>query len=119
MDRLYAIVRSDITMPEGKMAAQAGHAFLEAYLVSDRELQDAYRADGIGTKVVLSATLSQIETIRDRCEWLGVPHRLIVDTGHVCPPDFDGSPVTTALGIGLDPRAATLVRNLNLVGAHT
>ena len=102
-------------MPAGKMAAQAGHAFLGAFLASTPERQNAYHADDIGTKVVLSATLSQIRTIQDRCEFLGIPHALIEDSGHILPPDFDGSPVVTALGIGLDARASSVVRHLNVL----
>ena len=56
--RLYAILRADLQMPLGKAAAQAGHAYLEAYFAATTtapELASAYRADPPGTKVVLIA----------------------------------------------------------------
>lgn len=30
--RMYAIIRADLNMSSGKLAAQCGHAFLNAYL---------------------------------------------------------------------------------------
>lgn len=116
MEKLYAIVRTDIKMPKGKMAAQAGHAFLEAFRHSGKDELVAYCSNPPGTKVVLGGTLKQINTLYDRCQWLHVPCALIVDSGHVCPPDFDGSPVVTALGIGLDKRAENMLHHLHLLG---
>jgi PTH2 family peptidyl-tRNA hydrolase len=34
------------------------------------------------------------------CELEGIPHKLIIDSGHIMPPHFDGNPIITALGIG-------------------
>lgn len=99
--RLYAIVRSDLEMPAGKLAAQAGHAFLESFLVADEETAKEYRADGVGTKITLQArSLDDLLWAQYHCERRGIPCALIVDEGHVMPPHFDGSPVVTALGIG-------------------
>lgn len=91
-------------MPPGKLAAQAGHAFLEAYLASTRDSPHAaarYARLRPGTKVALSvptlAALLRAESIADA---LGVPHGRVTDRGHVLPPHFDGSPVVTALGLG-------------------
>lgn len=102
--RLYAVVRGDLEMPPGKMAAQSGHAFLEAYLKSARENNEsaqAYAADPPGTKVVLCASsLEHIKEIERRANILGITTSLITDSGHVLPPHFDGGPVVTALGFG-------------------
>ncbi len=99
--RLYAIVRSDLEMPAGKLAAQAGHAFLETFLVADEETAKEYRADGVGTKITLQArSLDDLLWAQYHCERRGIPCVLIVDEGHVMLPHFDGSPVVTALGIG-------------------
>ncbi len=99
--RLYAIVRSDLEMPPGKLAAQAGHAFLESFLVADDEAASEYRADGVGTKITLQArSLDDLQWAQFHCERMGVPCALIVDEGHVMPPHFDGNPIVTALGIG-------------------
>ena len=91
-------------MPTGKLAAQAGHAFLDAYLAALDLRPDAaraYRDGGHGTKVALRATslddLLRAQVIARRA---GIPAALVTDVGHVLPPDFDGSPVVTALGLG-------------------
>jgi peptidyl-tRNA hydrolase, PTH2 family len=90
-------------MPPGKMAAQAGHAFVESFLKC-KELDPNralwYRADGIGTKIVLEATLEEILELQKESNRLGYPSSLIVDSGHVMPPHFTGAPIITALGIG-------------------
>jgi peptidyl-tRNA hydrolase len=102
--RLYAIVRGDLFMPPGKLAAQAGHAFLDAYLASldlRPACSRAYRADGHGTKVALLARrLEDLVLAGAMARRAGIPTALVTDSGHILPPDFDGSPIVTALGIG-------------------
>jgi PTH2 family peptidyl-tRNA hydrolase len=90
-------------MSPGKAGAQAGHAFTDA-LLNGLALGDAasarYAALRPGTKVLLGAPLWRLN------EWVGIarlhaiPHAFIIDSGHVEAPDFDGSPVPTALGLG-------------------
>lgn len=88
-------------MSPGKMASQAGHAFCDSILSAPSNVMWSYQADGHGTKVVLAApdegTLQRAYVMaRD----LHLPCALVVDSGHVMPPFFDGSPIVTALGIG-------------------
>ena len=91
-------------MPAGKIASQAGHAFLDSYLIArDLGLSEAqeYRGDSHGTKVVLVApTLAKLLDAQHAAEALGLPHALITDSGHILPPHFTGAPIVTALGIG-------------------
>ena len=91
-------------MPPGKAAAQAGHAYLEAYFAAlelDPELAAAYRADPPGTKVVLAARdLPELLRIAEQASATGIPTALITDYGHLLAPHFDGGPVITALGLG-------------------
>ena len=107
--RLYAIVRGDIFMPAGKAIAQAGHAFLDSFLNASNDFPQVaqeYRKDKHGTKVTLkSKRLDDLLKAHDACAIAGIPHALIIDSGHICPPDFDGSEVITALGIGPATRA--------------
>jgi peptidyl-tRNA hydrolase len=42
-------------MSPGKIASQAGHAFMEAFLAAPPEAQAAYRKDAPGTKICLRA----------------------------------------------------------------
>lgn len=91
-------------MPPGKLAAQAGHAFLDAYLRAlDERPADAaaYRAGSHGTKIALIADdLEDLLRARAIAERAGIPSALITDSGHVLRPCFDGRPTITALGLG-------------------
>lgn len=96
--RLYAIVRSDLGMSAGKIASQAGHAYLGAFLQSPQELQKEYQADGMGTKVCLSANLVSLFRAEYEAQQAGIPTFKVVDSG--CADFFGGKPIVTALGIG-------------------
>jgi len=88
-------------MSPGKAASQAGHAFLDSFLTSPPDLAAAYRQDGLGTKVVLTAPdEAAVRQIHAVALSLGIPTALIVDSGHVMPPHFDGKEIVTAVGIG-------------------
>lgn len=92
-------------MPTGKLASQAGHAFLDSYqscLETNPEAVKAYRgADGTGSKVTIRArNLGQMERALRECQEAGIPHALVVDRDHILLPHFTGEPIVTALGIG-------------------
>lgn len=92
-------------MPQGKIAAQCGHAFLDTFLKATEVTPlkaSQYRGPSHGTKVVLKAkNIDSLIRAYDESIACGIPCALIEDNGHICPPDFDGeTPVVTALGIG-------------------
>jgi peptidyl-tRNA hydrolase len=101
-------------MSPGKLAAQAGHAFLDAFLIAlERRPDNArrYRDGCHGTKVALLADgLDDLLRARAMADRAGLPTALITDSGHVLPPLFDGSPIVTALGIG--PARRSEVRHI-------
>lgn len=101
---MYAIVREDLQMSPGKMAAQTGHAFLDTYDQCRKEYPDRaieYQSGRHGTKVVLSAKNEfHLLSIYENVKSSGIPCVLIIDENHIMPPHFDGSPIITALGIG-------------------
>jgi peptidyl-tRNA hydrolase len=87
-------------MPPGKAASQAGHAFLDSFLKSPPDIQKSYLQDG-GTKIVLLADDEvHLRALHMEAERIGLPCALVVESGHILPPVFDGSPIITALGIG-------------------
>jgi peptidyl-tRNA hydrolase len=96
-------------MPPGKLASQAGHAFLDSYLAALSDAPDrvtAYGAPGAGTKVVASSdSLGELLRARDFALEAGIPCALVTDSGHVLPPYFTGEPIITALGLGPATRA--------------
>ena len=88
-------------MTPGKIAAQAGHAYLQAFLRAQDLWPNealAYASDPPGTKVCLTGSLNFILRAADQCQHAGIPHFLVIDSG--CPNFFAGQPTVTALGIG-------------------
>lgn len=113
--RLYAILRGDLQMSEGKSNAQAGHAYVDALLLSlshdnpeIRAAGESYAALTPGTKVCLDGgSAERLERLSSILQDAGIPHVRIIDRDHVELPDFDGSPVLTAIGVGPLTRSAT------------
>jgi len=86
-------------MSSGKLASQTGHAFLGAYSKASKEKQEEYHADGIGTKICLTApSLEHLMKIYERALAAGLPAVLIEDTGRNT--TFNGVPTVSAVGIG-------------------
>lgn len=84
----------------GKMAAQAGHAFLHAYWNAERDhpyTARAYASSGAAAKVtLLCETDSQLKELYD--EHRGVcGTTFVVDAGRTI---FNGVPTLTCIGIG-------------------
>lgn len=109
-------------MPVGKLAAQAGHAYTDALLdCLDKapHLVERYRrGDNAGSKACLKAKNEFAhQRLADECQRAGVPYAVIIDSNHVLPPHFDGSPVMTAVGIGPISReqAKPLVKRFNCI----
>ncbi len=88
-------------MNVGKVASQAGHAFLDAYLQAlelQPELAQEYKSEHHGIKICLGvASLDELLLAELKAKKLGIPHALITDSGYTC---FDGKFTITALGIG-------------------
>jgi peptidyl-tRNA hydrolase len=90
-------------MTPGKMASQAGHAFLGAFLLCRNSplLAEYHRnfPQSPGTKICLKARNLE-EILRAEADALaaGLTPYKVVDSG--CQNFFDGEPIVTALGIG-------------------
>lgn len=100
---IYALVRGDLEMPVGKLAAQAGHAFTDAVFAAIPMRPGTvarYRDEGGSKCVIRGRNLLDLERAQAEAEAAGVPCALVVDSGHVLLPHFDGSPIVTALGVG-------------------
>lgn len=90
-------------MDEGKIASQAGHAFLGAFLqCKDPVALQEYHKDfpkSPGTKICLKVpNLTQLYRIESEAREAGLSTYVVVDSG--CQNFFDGQPIVTALGIG-------------------
>jgi PTH2 family peptidyl-tRNA hydrolase len=76
------LVRDDLKLPKGKLAAQAAHASVEAVLRSDKTAVQTWRSEGMG-KIVLKVAdekelLRQLQHAKDA----GLVTAVITDAGH-------------------------------------
>lgn len=115
---LYAIIRTDISMTSGKLASQAGHAFVDSLLTAPPDKTKAY-LDAGGTKIVLAARNErELCDIYHQARLAKLPCAMVVESGHVMPPSFDGTEIVTAVGIGPIERSAAraITKRLSLMG---
>lgn len=100
---IYAIVREDLKMSTGKLAAQAGHAYTDALYDAHDNHQDrfeAYRVEGSKVSLKIENEEKLLE-LYEGFKSLGLPCALVTDSQHVIPGTaFDGSPIITAVGVG-------------------
>ena len=92
------LVRDDLKLPKGKLAAQVGHASVDATLKSERKIVDMWKKDG-GKKIVLKVKdEKELFRFKQQAEDAGLKTALITDAGHtVVEPG-----TITCLGIGPD-----------------
>lgn len=97
------VVRSDLKMGKGKVAAQVAHAALEAAEAARRKHPDWYDAwrDGGQAKVVVKTEGGEeaLESLQKQARKLGLPVALIQDRGLT---QLEPG-TTTCLGIGPGP----------------
>jgi PTH2 family peptidyl-tRNA hydrolase len=76
------LVRHDLALPKGKLAAQAAHASVEAVLRADKDDVKDWRQEGMA-KIVLKVAdekelLRQVQRAKDE----GLTTAIITDAGH-------------------------------------
>lgn len=93
---MYIFLNKGLGMSTGKAAAQASHAAVEAFKISNSELVEAWYVGGHHTKVVMEADDEQhLQAIKYYTEKRGFKTALIVDEGRT-----EVRPYTlTALGV--------------------
>jgi peptidyl-tRNA hydrolase, PTH2 family len=107
------LVRNDLKMGKGKIAAQAAHASLASYKNADKKTKEAWESLGC-KKVVLKVNdekelLKYLELARDA----NLPNALITDAGLTQIP----ASTTTCLGIGPaeEEKVDKIVKELKLL----
>lgn len=92
------LVREDLNLPKGKLAAQSSHASVDATLKSDKKIVDLWKKEG-GKKIVLRVKdEKELLECKEMADDLGLKTALIIDAGHtVVEPG-----TKTCLGIGPD-----------------
>ena len=92
------LVRQDLKLTKGKMAAQVAHAAVECVLKTARTKVDAWRDEGMKKIVLKVNDLAELEKYLQSAQKNGLTTALITDAGmtHLEPG------TTTCMGIGPD-----------------
>lgn len=90
------VVRTDLGMGKGKIAAQASHASLKAYEKAGSSAQREWKDGGMKKIVLKAGSKDELLELKEEAGRAGLPVALIRDAGHT-----QIEPGTlTALGIG-------------------
>ncbi len=92
------LVRQDLKLTKGKMAAQVSHASVESLLKSHKDDRDAWRAQGMKKVVLKVKDLNELLEYKRKAEDAGLVVAMITDAGHT---HLEPGTVT-CLGIGPD-----------------
>lgn len=68
-------------MSKGKIAAQASHASLEAYLKTDKKQRNEWRSRG-AKKIIVEAEANKFSEIIRKAERLNISYHKVKDAGH-------------------------------------
>ena len=92
------LVRQDLKLPKGKLAAQVAHASVEAVLRSDKKLVTSWRNEGMAKIVLKVKDEKELLSFLQQAKDVGLATALITDAGKtVIAPG-----TRTCLGIGPD-----------------
>lgn len=92
------IIRQDLKMPKGKMAAQVAHASSAALLKSHKDDIEKWQKDGMKKVVLKVKDEKELLKCKEQAENLGLVTALITDAGKT----FFKTSTITCLGIGPD-----------------
>lgn len=92
------VVRNDLKMPKGKLAAQVAHGSVEAVFNSNDKIVNAWKNQGMKKSVLKVESIDELNNILIAAKNEGLKVGLINDAGRTCLP----AGTTTVLGIGPD-----------------
>jgi PTH2 family peptidyl-tRNA hydrolase len=92
------LVRTDLKLPKGKLAAQAAHASVEAVLNSDNKIVQEWRSEGMKKSVLKVTDDKELKSFFIKAKEENLKVALINDAGRT----FLKPGTTTCLGIGPD-----------------
>jgi len=96
------VARTDISMGQGKLAAQVAHASLSAYEDTSTQTRRAWKGGGQKKIVLKGESEQQLFELADAAEREGLPNAIVRDAGHT---QLEPGTVTT-LAIGPGDEAA-------------
>ena len=75
------VVRSDLNLSPGKLAAQVAHASLFSAGNADDAVVERWKAQGSKKVVLVAKNLKHIQQLHEKCKQLGIAHSVISDAG--------------------------------------
>src|SRR3989344_4107729 len=76
------LVRIDLKLPPGKLAAQVAHASVEAVLRSDEKIVKSWRSEGMKKIVLKVKNEKELRKYQQQAKDSGIVTALITDAGH-------------------------------------
>lgn len=110
--KLVILVREDLGMSPGKVAAQVAHAALKAYRTAQPSILEAWDSQGQAIIVLKVTTLSTLHEVREQATTMGLNCNIIQDAGRT---QVDpGTATVCALGPDANSRIDQLTSSLSL-----
>ena len=107
------LIRQDLKLPKGKLAAQVAHASVEAVLRSDKDKVKAWRNEGMSKIVLKVDNLKELHKYNQFAKDAGLTTATITDAGRtVIAP---GTTTCCAIGPANEEDIDAIVFNLKLV----
>ncbi|MBU1199531.1 MAG: peptidyl-tRNA hydrolase Pth2 [Nanoarchaeota archaeon] len=107
------LVRQDLKLPKGKMAAQAAHASVEATLRSDKSKVKEWRNEGMAKIVLKVADEKELLKYNQIAKDSGLTTAVITDAGHtVVEP---GTRTCIAIGPDTEEKIDAVISELKLM----
>jgi len=98
MYKQVIVVRKDLELSKGKMAAQVAHAAVECVLSSNARKKSAWLREGQKKVILYAKNEEELENIGKKCKKMNVNYSIIIDAGLT-----ELEPGTmTCIGIGPD-----------------
>ena len=112
--KLALVVRADLGMGRGKIAAQAAHAAVAAALATSGSADfRAWLADGQPKVVLRAASEAHLSAIADQASGAGLPVQVIHDAGRT--QVAEGTPTCCAIGPAAQARIDAVTGELSLL----
>lgn len=90
------VINAELKLPKGKLAAQAAHAAVGAFLEAGEDAQQAWLDEGMPKVVVSAASAEDLLRLEEAAAEAGLPACLIEDAGRTVVPEG----TITCLGLG-------------------
>ena len=108
------VVNEELRLPRGKLAAQAAHAAVGAFLAAAPNARSAWLSAGMPKVILEAGSAGSLHDIEAQAQAAGLPVMLVRDAGRTVVPEG----TITCLGIGpaADEALRPITGSLKLVG---